>query len=110
MVVILFVVACGFVTAGLLNAIHLSLQGQVEEATGNGLVLYFHSPIAIAWSMFICVFAGPYLIVSQGLRFWMDEHLPFGALAFCGVISIVWSFCSGVFMTEIFIQASNLVG
>lgn len=95
-----FVIACGFVTAGLLNALHLAVQGNVEEPPANGMVLYFHSPGTIFWSMFVCVFAGPYLVVSQSLRFWKAGHVPFAVLAFCGLISLIWSFCSGVFVIE----------
>lgn len=107
---VLFVLACGFVSAGLLNAVHLVLQGQEEELPPNGMVLYFHTPAAIAWSMFVCTFAGPYLVLSQGLRFWQLGHLPNSVLSFCAVISLVWSFCSGVFIVEIAQALGKFVG
>ena len=108
MALVLFVIACGFVSAGLLNAIHLMIQGPQEELPPNGMVLYFDTPGAIAWSMFICMFAGPYLVISHGLKLWTAGHLPSPVVGFCCLISLVWSFCSGVFIVEV-IHAAGFV-
>ncbi|MGB7286682.1 MAG: hypothetical protein WBC71_07115 [Salaquimonas sp.] len=100
MSLIFFVMASGFVAAGLLNAVHITLQNAIDEPPANGMALYFHSPPAIAWSMFVCTFAGPYLVLSQSLHFWKQGHLPFPVLALCMFLSLIWSFCSGVFIVE----------
>ncbi len=99
--IMIYAMVCGFVAAGLLNELHLILQKEdAENNKGRGLVMRFDSPVAVTWSMFICVFAGPYLVLSQGLRFWRMRILPGSALALCSLVSVVWSFCSGVFIVE----------
>jgi len=98
--IVLFVLASGFVTAALLNAIHQMLPGTETEMGQNALVLHFDSPSSIAWSAIICVFAGPYLVLSQGIYFWKRSYLPLGGLLFCGLVSVLWSFCSGVVVME----------
>ena len=108
-----FVLAGGFVAAGLLNSLHLVLLEQMREAVGQsehdeGLVLYFDRPISIAWSVVMCTFAGPWLVLSQGIRFWRREILPTSALFLCGIISTLWSFCSGVVILETAFAISGL--
>lgn len=114
MSIIVFVLAAGFVAAGLLNALHLVLQQQfhetVEEDVLNpGLVLYFDTPGAIGWSMIVCVFAGPWLVLSQGIWFWKHDVLPTPVLGICGLLSLIWSFCSGVFIFEV-VYAVGMLG
>ena len=99
MLLFVFALAAGFVTAGLLNALHLVIQ-EAEGVEEGAMVLYFDSPSAIAWSLVICVFAGPYVVLSRGYQFWRQDVLPPAALGFCMVISLVWSFCSGVVLFE----------
>lgn len=98
--IVLFVLASGFVTAGLLNALHCSLQNNEEEDTDELLVLHFDSPANVAWAVVMCIFAGPYLVAKNGLHFWRINVLPFSALVLCAIISMIWSFCSGVFIVE----------
>lgn len=113
----LFALAIGFVAAGLLSATHAAFQDEGEvydEPTGDAhagrvsqskeqarqIYLYFDTPLAIAWSMFVCIFAGPYLLAAKGLYLWRSDFLPFSALAFCFFIAATWSFCSGVVLME----------
>jgi hypothetical protein len=98
--IVAFVLAFGFVTAGLLNALHCSFQKFDEEEERDLLVLHFDSPANIAWAVVMCVFAGPYLVAKNGLHFWKIDVLPLSALMLCGFISLIWSFCSGVFIVE----------
>jgi len=98
--IVLFVLAAGFVAAGLLNALHCSLQNEEETEEGELLVLHFDSPANIAWAVIMCVFAGPYLVIKNGFHFWKIQVLPLSALVLCGAISLIWSFCSGVFIVE----------
>jgi hypothetical protein len=105
---ILYVLAAGFVAAGLLNALHQSIVGIDEDEVGRFLVLRFDSPASIAWSMLICVFAGPYLVLSNGYHFWRMNVLPTSALLICAILSMIWSFCSGVFIIESVLALSAL--
>ena len=97
--VIVFVLLSGFVVAGLLNAIHQNIYKGAEDEDGL-FVLYFDTPLAIFWSLIICFFAGPYLVLKNGLHYWLHDHIPLTVLAFCGVVSLIWSFCSGVFIVD----------
>lgn len=99
MVIFGFVLAAGFVTAGLLNALHRVVQ-ETEGEDEDSLFLYFDSPGAALWSLMVCVFAGPYLVLTMGYRFWRLEILPAPAMALCGMVALIWSFCSGVVILE----------
>lgn len=99
-VLVLLVLASGFVAAGLLNALHRSVIAANEDENGGRLVLYFDTPGAIAWSMLMCVFAGPFIVLSNGLYLWRQNLIPAIGLTLCVVLSAVWSFCSGVFIVE----------
>lgn len=107
---LLFVLCAGFVAAGLLNALHRTLIHVDEEEEASPMVLRFDSSGSIAWSMFVCVFAGPYLVLSNGLYFWRMSVLPTPALLTCGLLSVIWSFCSGVFIVESWLALSSLAG
>ena len=97
--VFVFILLCGFVVAGLLNAIHQNIYAGNEDDEGL-FVLYFDTPLSIMWSLIICFFAGPYLVLKNAFRHWSLDHIPLAVFAFCGVISVIWSFCSGVFVVE----------
>lgn len=108
LILVLLVLASGFVAAGLLNAIHQSVV-TVDEGDGERpFVLYFDTPGAIAWSMLMCVFAGPYLVLSNGLYFWRQKIFPGIGVAVCALLSAIWSFCSGVFIVEVVSIVSRL--
>ena len=116
MSIVFIALAFGFVLAGLLNSIHLSMQNHAmggelqaaDEDNQNPFFLYFDSPGATLWSIVICVFAGPYLVISQGIYFWRRDLLPTAVLAFCGFISLIWSFCSGVVIVETLLYSGLL--
>ena len=94
-----FVLLSGFIVAGLLNALHQNIYAAGQDDDGLFL-LYFGTPLSTLWSLIICFFAGPYLIAKNAYHFWRLKHIPFTVLAFCGMISVIWSFCSGVFIVE----------
>lgn len=113
MSLVAFVLAGGYVAAGLLNSLHRVLLEQMRETVGQsdhdeGLVLYFDRPASIAWSVVMCTFAGPWLVLSQGIRFWQQDVLPTSALFLCCLISVLWSFCSGVVILETAFAISRL--
>ena len=91
-----FVIACGFTASGLLAGIH-----RAATASAPSFRLYLHSPLAIAWSLAICMFGGPYLVISQGWHFFANGNLRASALGLLAGLSVIWSFCSGVFVVEL---------
>ena len=81
-----FVIAFGFTTAGLIAGIH-----SAATASAPSFRLYLHSPLAVAWSVAVCMFAGPWLVLSQGLRYFANGRLPvpaFGLLA--GIFNLLY--------------------
>ncbi|MCB1459488.1 MAG: hypothetical protein KDJ48_09550 [Nitratireductor sp.] len=99
-----FVIAFGFTTAGLIAGIH-----SAATASAPSFRLYLHSPLAVAWSVAVCMFAGPWLVLSQGLRYFANGRLPVPAFGLLAGLSVVWSFCSGVFVVELLLLL-NVIG
>ncbi len=99
--ILLFVGASGFTLSGLLYALHASATHDQP-----GFRLSFRNPAATGWSVILCLLAGPYIIISNALRYWREGLLPGSILAFCTALSVLWSFCSGVFV----VQALHLTG
>lgn len=98
-ILILYAVGIGFVIAGLLNAIHQTVAIEGEDEKGQ-FILYFDTPVSTVWSIVVCIFAGPYLVLKNGHSFWRDGHLPFSAMLVCTFISCLWSLCSGIVLVE----------
>jgi len=101
MLAAIYVIATGFVAAGLLNALHQAVQLPQTDGSGSAaLLLSFETPLDKTWSLFLCTFAGPYYLVRYGLRFWLQNILPGPAFALCLALGAVWSFFSGVVLVE----------
>lgn len=94
------VIALGFAAAGFTAALFRALHQQNAA---------FHAKFATLgqafWSLLLCSFAGPFIILSGSLAHWRAGALPtpvFGAAALlCGV----WSFCSGVVLVQLLLLA-----
>ena len=93
---VIFVLAMGFVSSALLSAIHKTAGGHP-----NHFHLSLESPVSLVWSFFICMFAGPYIILTNAFRFWRERYLPDVIFLFCLLISGLWSFCSGVLVVQL---------
>lgn len=122
--IVLYVIASGFVLAGLLNAIHNYAQTSYkmsadlisdydeqysensrvqtsEHAPEHTFALKFRTLPETIWSITMCFLAGPYLVLIQSYRYWQKQHIPSSAFSICVLISIMWSFCTGVFIVEV---------
>lgn len=117
--IVLYVIASGFVLAGLLNAIHRLAQNQSDMILNNdtnfieddgqqaeyederSYYLRFRSPQESLWSIIMCFLAGPYLVLLQSYKYWQKQQIPSSAFSICVLISLMWSFCTGVFVVEI---------
>lgn len=111
MLAVIYVMATGFVAAGLLNALHATMQLPQDNRDGAPAVLLsFETPLHKTWSLILCTFAGPYYLIRYGLRFWLQSILPGSAFLMCLVLGAVWSFFSGVVLVEmaIFLGSLNL--
>lgn len=113
--IVLYVIASGFVLAGLLNALHqLAQKSHATLCDENNdmsktifdinnrplLMLKFGSTLEILWSIVMCFLAGPYLVLIQSYRFWKANIIASSVFTICIFISVIWSFCSGIFVVE----------
>lgn len=114
--IVLYVIASGFVLAGLLNALHqLAQKSQSTLSSGTTdlsepkfdinnaplLMLKFGTTLEIIWSIVMCFLAGPYLVLIQSYRFWKASVIPSAVFTVCIFVSLIWSFCSGIFVVEV---------
>lgn len=90
------VIGLGFVSAAILYTADHVIRGR------PGLIM-FGSPSG--WQMirmfFFCMFAGPYFTAERGLVFWSEGRIDTPILALCGLVSLLWSFCAGVFVAQL---------
>ncbi|MFZ1814240.1 MAG: hypothetical protein WBO55_05725 [Rhizobiaceae bacterium] len=96
-----FVVASGLTAAGILAEVHRLLSN--ESPTFR---LAQGSPVSILCSVLLCMFAGPWLTLNLAWVHGWKGDAPLPLLAVAGLVSLVWSFCSGAFV----IQLAALVG
>lgn len=93
--VLAFVLAIGFATSGLMSAIHINAIGSPAEFR-----LWLTNPLAVAYSFFVCMVAGPYIIATKSLSYWREGYLPNSVFGICLMLAVAWSFCSGILIAE----------
>lgn len=92
---VFFIVAFGFVTGALVNY----LGGFLNEDGGSFRISFDTAPQILA-GLFICMFAGPYLTIEKGVSFWRDGRLSNSIFCVAALISLLWSFCCGIFVVQ----------
>ena len=98
---IAFAIACGFTAAGFLASLY-----RIANNGEAGFRALFGTPSQILWSLLLCTFAGPWIILSASLRVWRLGRMPAPWLAFATALSAVWSFCSGVVIVQMSLLAA----
>jgi hypothetical protein len=99
-----FAIACGFTAAGLLASLYrLANNGEA------GFRALFDTPSQVLWSVLLCTFAGPWIILSASLHVWRRGRMPAPWLAFATALCAVWSFCSGVVIVQMSLLAAMLM-
>ena len=101
---IVFVVAFGFVTSALVTFL-CNLIGGHEK----GFQISFDSKGQIVAGFALCMFAGPYLTMKNTLCFWREGLLSYGILTMAFLVCLLWSFFSGVLVTQLLV-AWGLIG
>jgi len=91
-----FIIGLGFVAAAFLYCADYAIRGKPAY-----LVLSSPNMLHVMGNFVFCMFAGPYVVAERGLEFWRSGRVPFGILIVCGIISLMWSFCSGVFVAQL---------
>jgi hypothetical protein len=98
---IAFAMACGFTAAGFVVSLY--------RATNNGEAGFralYGSPSQAFWSLLLCTFAGPWIILSGSLQVWRRGRMPAAWLAFSAALCATWSFCSGVVIVQLSLMAA----
>ncbi|MFK5979369.1 MAG: hypothetical protein QM488_10830 [Rhizobiaceae bacterium] len=93
--ILLFILASGFITAGFISAMHQTVSGSKA-----GFRVSFSGPLVALWSLFVCLFAGPYIVIKSAGVFWSKGALSGAVMASCALLSMFWSFCSGIFVVQ----------
>lgn len=93
--ILLFILASGFIAAGFVAAMHHTVSG-----TSASLRLSFAGPLVAIWSLFVCLFAGPYIMIKSAGIYWSKGALSGTIMASCALLSMFWSFCSGIFVVQ----------
>ncbi|MCT4656557.1 MAG: hypothetical protein N4A65_12170 [Cohaesibacter sp.] len=95
----------GFVCAGLLGSLYQLISNRPVR-----FVVSVESWLSVLSSVFICIFAGPFIIMRNALRGRRIEHRPLGWLFGSSAIAGVWSACSGILVLNLILTATAVAG
>ncbi len=86
-----YIASAGFVAAGLLGSLYQLVTSQPLRFTfaSENLLIFLRD-------MFLCVFAGPFIIMRNAIRGRRIEKRPLGWLLASSTIAGMWSMCSGI--------------
>jgi hypothetical protein len=74
-----------------------------------GFRALFETPSQVLWSLLLCTFAGPWIILSASLGVWRVGAMPTRWLAAAAALCATWSFCSGVVIVQMSMLAALAV-
>lgn len=92
----IFVVAAGFITSAMASYGAAMLGGK-----DGSFRVSFQTLASIIWGFFVCLFAGPYLTLETSMEFWRKGLLSGQVFTIAVVVTMVWSFCTGVFVIQL---------
>ena len=88
--------AIGFAAAGMICAL-LRLAIHDENRIGA----FRHLPLGVLLGFVISMFAGPWLVASLTFERWREGRLSRGLATIAPPLTLLWSFCAGVFVIEL---------
>ncbi|MEM9332783.1 MAG: hypothetical protein AAGA53_15780 [Pseudomonadota bacterium] len=91
-----FLIAFGFVTSALVYNANTAIKGRT-----SGFTVSFQSVSQFLFGFVFCMFVGPYLVLERGFTFWRFGGITFPIFLFCFGVALLWSFCSGIFVTQL---------
>lgn len=91
-----FLIAFGFVTSALVYNFHIAVMGKA-----SGFVVSFYNFHQFLFGFVFCMFVGPYLVLEKGVTLWRFGGISLPILVFCCFVALLWSFCSGIFVTQV---------
>lgn len=91
-----YIACAGFVAAGVLGSLYQLVTHEPPKFSlaGEGL-------LAFLAGIFLCVFAGPFIIMRNAIRGRRIEKRPLGWLVASSTIAGMWSMCSGVMVMNV---------
>jgi hypothetical protein len=90
-----YAAAAGFVAAGFIGSLYQLLTDKPPRFSVEA-----DSILTSISSTFVCIFAGPFIIMRQAIRGRILEDRPLGWLAASAAIAAGWSLCSGIIVIE----------
>jgi len=96
LLIIGYIACAGFVAAGVLGSLYQLIMREPPKFSlaGEGLLSFLAG-------MFLCVFAGPFIIMRNAIRGRRIEKRPLGWLVASSTIAGMWSMCSGVMVMNV---------
>ncbi|CTQ51722.1 hypothetical protein LP7551_00235 [Roseibium album] len=91
-----YIACAGFVAAGVLGSLYQLVTKQPPRFNFTG-----ESLMGFLAGMFLCVFAGPFIIMRNAIRGRRIENRPLGWLVASSTIAGMWSVCSGVMVMNV---------
>lgn len=95
LLIAVYAVAAGFVAAGTLASFY-----QLVTDHPPGFSMQADGIAANLTAVFLCVFAGPFILMRNAVRGRLNEQRPVGWLAASAAIAAGWSLCSGIVVIE----------
>ncbi len=90
-------IACsGFVAAGVLGSLYQLITKEPPKFNFGGETI-----MAFMAGLFMCIFAGPFIIMRNAIRGRRLENRPLGWLVASSTIAGMWSMCSGLFVMNV---------
>jgi len=91
-----YIASAGFVAAGVLGSLYQLVTQEPPKFSlaGEGLLPFLAG-------IFLCVFAGPFIIMRNAIRGRRIEKRPLGWLVASSTIAGMWSMCSGVMVMNV---------
>jgi len=86
-----YIACAGFIAAGVLGSFYQLLTNNPPRFT-----FPVESMAGAVFSVMVCVFAGPFIIMRNAIRGRRIENRPIGWLVASSTIAGMWSLCSGV--------------
>jgi hypothetical protein len=90
-----YAAAAGFVASGFIGSLYQLLTDQPPRFNVDADTI-----IAGISSTFVCIFAGPFIIMRQAIRGRIIESRPIGWFAASTCIAACWSLCSGIIVIQ----------
>lgn len=91
-----YIACAGFVAAGVLGSLYQLITKEPPRFNFAG-----ESILAFLTGVFMCLFAGPFIIMRNAIRGRRIENRPLGWLVASSTIAGMWSMCSGLLVMNV---------